>query len=286
MSASDFVTIDPDQRSWTPGVETPALSATRLRRNGFGKPLMGEIRLEKPTIHSRRRSAPHATQMLHWAATHEHHHLPVVHAAYGRRHQPIALALKRTIDLGLASSALLLLSPVFVVIAAAIKLQSDGPAFYSSERVGVGGRLFRCHKFRTMVRNAESLRHKVAHLNEREGILFKVTNDPRVTPLGAMLRKYSLDELPQLINVLRGEMSLVGPRPSLHSEVVQYQTQHFRRLSVLPGMTGLWQVEARSDPSFDSYVALDCRYADNWSLWLDLKILARTVRVVLMGTGV
>jgi lipopolysaccharide/colanic/teichoic acid biosynthesis glycosyltransferase len=173
----------------------------------------------------------------------------------------------------------LLLSPVFVVIAVAIKLQSDGPVFYSSERVGVGGRLFHCHKFRTMVRDAESLRHKIAHLNEREGILFKVTDDPRITPLGAMLRKYSLDELPQLINVLRGEMSLVGPRPSLHSEVVQYETQHFRRLSVLPGMTGLWQVEARSDPSFDSYVALDCRYADNWSL-------TRTVRVVLLGTGV
>jgi lipopolysaccharide/colanic/teichoic acid biosynthesis glycosyltransferase len=286
MSASDFVTIDPDQRSWNPGVPTPASRATHPRRNGFGKPLMGEIRLEKPNAHSRRRSAPHVTEMLHWAATQKHHDLHVVRADYGRRHQPIALALKRTLDLSLASSALLLLSPVFVVIAVAIKLQSDGPVFYSSERVGVGGRLFHCHKFRTMVRDAESLRHKIAHLNEREGILFKVTDDPRITPLGAMLRKYSLDELPQLINVLRGEMSLVGPRPSLHSEVVQYETQHFRRLSVLPGMTGLWQVEARSDPSFDSYVALDCRYADTWSLWLDLKILARTVRVVLLGTGV
>jgi lipopolysaccharide/colanic/teichoic acid biosynthesis glycosyltransferase len=224
--------------------------------------------------------------MLHRAATRKHHDLQVVYAGGDRRHRPVALALKRTLDMCLASSALLLLSPVLTVIAAVIKLQSDGPGFYSSERVGVGGRLFHCHKFRTMVRDAESLRPKIAHLNEREGIFFKVTNDPRVTPLGAILRKYSLDELPQLINVIRGEMSLVGPRPALHSEVLQYETRHFRRLSVLPGMTGLWQVEARSDPSFDSYVALDCRYADNWSLWLDLKILARTVRVVLRGTGV
>jgi lipopolysaccharide/colanic/teichoic acid biosynthesis glycosyltransferase len=137
-----------------------------------------------------------------------------------------------------------------------------------------------------MVRDAESQRNEIAHLNEREGILFKISKDPRVTPLGAWLRKYSLDELPQLFNVLRGEMSLVGPRPSLSSEVDQYEPHHLRRLSVMPGMTGLWQVEARSNPSFDSYFALDCKYADDWSLWLDLKILARTFRVVLLGTGV
>ncbi len=197
-----------------------------------------------------------------------------------------SLAIKRALDLSLGAASLLLLSPLFLAVAAAIKLQSDGPVFYTSERVGEGGRLFRCHKFRTMVRDAESRRSEIAHLNEREGILFKISKDPRVTPLGALLRKYSFDELPQLFNVLRGEMSLVGPRPSLPSEVDQYEPHHLRRLSVMPGMTGLWQVEARTDPSFASYIALDCKYADDWSLWLDLKILARTFRVVLLGTGV
>jgi lipopolysaccharide/colanic/teichoic acid biosynthesis glycosyltransferase len=137
-----------------------------------------------------------------------------------------------------------------------------------------------------MVRDADSRRGDLTHLNERSGVLFKISNDPRVTPLGAWLRKYSLDELPQLFNVLRGEMSLVGPRPSLRCEVAQYQTAHFRRLDVLPGMTGLWQVEARSDPSFDSYVALDSKYVNEWSLWLDLKLLLRTVYIVFRGTGV
>jgi exopolysaccharide biosynthesis polyprenyl glycosylphosphotransferase len=211
--------------------------------------------------------------------------LPTI-VAYERRHRPISIKLKRVADLVLGSVALLVLSPVFALIAIAIKLQSDGPALYRSERVGIRGRGFLCYKFRTMVRDADALRQSVAHLNEREGILFKISNDPRVTPLGAWLRRYSLDELPQLFNVLRGEMSLVGPRPSLRAEVLQYGTSHFRRLDVIPGMTGLWQVEARTDPSFESYVALDCQYANEWSMWLDMKILLRTLRVVILGTGV
>ena len=141
------------------------------------------------------------------------------------------MAVKHTIDLGLGTLALLLFSPIMAAVALAIKLQDDGPVIYASERVGVRGKLFHCYKFRTMVQNADSLRKDLAHLNEREGILFKISKDPRVTRLGALLRKYSLDELPQLINVLRGEMSLVGPRPSLHTEVMQYETHHFRRLS-------------------------------------------------------
>jgi lipopolysaccharide/colanic/teichoic acid biosynthesis glycosyltransferase len=122
-------------------------------------------------------------------------------------------------------------------------------------------------------------------MNERDGILFKIANDPRITRIGSILRKYSLDELPQFYNVLRGDMSLVGPRPPMAAEVEQYDLAHLRRLDVLPGITGLWQVEARQDPSFDSYISLDTAYVENWTLWLDLKILARTVHVVLSGTG-
>jgi lipopolysaccharide/colanic/teichoic acid biosynthesis glycosyltransferase len=136
-----------------------------------------------------------------------------------------------------------------------------------------------------MVRDADQRREELEHFNERKSVLFKMTNDPRVSRVGAFLRKYSLDELPQLLNVLRGEMSLVGPRPPMASEVEQYQLAHLRRLDVLPGMTGLWQVEARQDPSFDSYISLDTAYVENWHLLLDLRILARTARVVLSGTG-
>jgi exopolysaccharide biosynthesis polyprenyl glycosylphosphotransferase len=198
----------------------------------------------------------------------------------------VHLWLKRVFDIVFSSVAVVLASPVLAAIAVAIKLESAGPVFYASERIGHKGGVFTCYKFRTMVPNADALRSELAHLNERSGILFKITKDPRITRVGAVLRKYSLDELPQLWNVLRGDMSLVGPRPSIRSEVVQYQTPHLRRLDVVPGMTGLWQVEARRDPSFDSYVTLDSKYVNEWSLWLDMKIIFRTVSVVLNGTGV
>jgi lipopolysaccharide/colanic/teichoic acid biosynthesis glycosyltransferase len=136
-----------------------------------------------------------------------------------------------------------------------------------------------------MCADAEKLKANLQDRNERDGILFKIANDPRVTRVGRILRKYSLDELPQFYNVLRGDMSLVGPRPPIAAEVEQYDLAHLRRLDVLPGMTGLWQVEARQDPSFDSYISLDTAYVENWSLWLDMKILARTVGVVFSGTG-
>jgi lipopolysaccharide/colanic/teichoic acid biosynthesis glycosyltransferase len=136
-----------------------------------------------------------------------------------------------------------------------------------------------------MVENADVLKSQFEHMNERDGVLFKISNDPRITPLGRLLRKYSLDELPQFYNVLLGDMSLVGPRPPMANEVEQYDLSHLRRLDVLPGITGLWQVEARQDPSFDSYISLDTAYVDNWSLLLDMKILVRTVGVVLGGTG-
>jgi len=196
-----------------------------------------------------------------------------------------AFVLKRTIDLIVCVLALLLLAPVALTIAVLIKLDSPGPVIYKANRIGRKGRLFRCTKFRTMVVDAEVLREDLTHRNERDGVLFKMSNDPRVTRVGAWLRKYSLDELPQLWNVLAGDMSLVGPRPPLASEVERYNLSHLRRLDVLPGMTGLWQVEARQDPSFDHYISLDTAYVENWSLLLDLRILARTVGVVLSGTG-
>jgi lipopolysaccharide/colanic/teichoic acid biosynthesis glycosyltransferase len=136
-----------------------------------------------------------------------------------------------------------------------------------------------------MVRDAEKRRDEMMHMNERDGVLFKISNDPRITRLGRLLRKYSLDELPQFFNVLRGEMSIVGPRPPIASEVREYKLNHLRRLDVMPGITGLWQVQARQDPSFDEYISLDVAYIENWSLWLDLKIIVRTVGVVFAGTG-
>jgi exopolysaccharide biosynthesis polyprenyl glycosylphosphotransferase len=203
-----------------------------------------------------------------------------------RRDLPIgAFLLKRGLDVTGAALALLLGWPIMLALFAAIKLDSRGPVFYRAQRTGRKGRTFTCYKFRTMCADADKLKDKLKDQNERDGILFKIANDPRVTRVGRVLRKYSLDELPQFYNVLRGDMSLVGPRPPLASEVEQYDLAHLRRLDVLPGMTGLWQVEARQDPSFDSYISLDTAYVENWSLWLDMKILARTVGVVLSGTG-
>jgi exopolysaccharide biosynthesis polyprenyl glycosylphosphotransferase len=203
-----------------------------------------------------------------------------------RRDFPIgSFLLKRMLDITLSSLALAMLSPIMLVIAIAVRLDSEGPIFYKAARIGRKGRTFACFKFRTMVVNADKMKADLAHMNEREGVLFKIVNDPRITKVGRVLRKYSLDELPQFYNVLRGDMSLVGPRPPIASEVEQYDLAHLRRLDVLPGITGLWQVEARQDPSFDSYISLDTAYVENWSFWLDLKILARTVGVVFSGTG-
>lgn len=196
-----------------------------------------------------------------------------------------AFLFKRVLDITVSVVALTLLAPIMLVIAIAIRMDSKGPIFYRAQRIGRKGRTFACFKFRTMVQNADKLKEQLAHMNERDSVLFKITNDPRITRIGAFLRKYSLDELPQFYNVLLGDMSLVGPRPPIANEVEQYDLSHLRRLNVLPGITGLWQVEARQDPSFDSYISLDTAYVENWSLWLDMKILARTLGVVFSGTG-
>jgi exopolysaccharide biosynthesis polyprenyl glycosylphosphotransferase len=200
--------------------------------------------------------------------------------------RPLSTFMKRTMDVALVSIGLLLLAPLFALIAIAVRLDSAGPVFYASPRIGKKGQLIYCHKFRTMVPNAAALLASVAHLNERDGVFFKIKKDPRITRVGAILRKYSLDELPQLWNVLRGDMSLVGPRPCIPTDVSQYKTPCYLRHDVLPGLTGLWQVEARNDPSFDRYIELDNKYVSQWSVWLDLKLIFRTFRVVLMGTGV
>jgi exopolysaccharide biosynthesis polyprenyl glycosylphosphotransferase len=202
-----------------------------------------------------------------------------------KRIPALALMIKRGLDVISSATALLVLSPLIGAVAMVVKLDSAGPVFYTSDRVGRKGRVFGCHKFRTMVRNADDLLGSLLHLNERDGVLFKIANDPRITQVGHFLRKYSLDELPQLWNVLKGDMSLVGPRPPIAAEVRQYELDHLKRLDVMPGITGLWQVEARTNPSFASYIALDMEYVDRWNLLLDLRILLKTAAVVVAGTG-
>lgn len=202
-----------------------------------------------------------------------------------RDRRMLSLFIKRIVDIVLSFTAIVLILPLVAAIVLAIVAEGRGPVFYASERIGKRGRTFNCFKFRTMVPDAEALREKIAALNERDGILFKAKNDPRITPMGKFLRKYSLDELPQFFNVLRGEMSIVGPRPPIASEVERYELDHLRRLDVLPGLTGLWQIQARQNSSFARYIELDTAYIENWSFWLDLTIIMRTFAVVLRGTG-
>jgi len=197
----------------------------------------------------------------------------------------LALYSKRVVDVVLSSLGLLIIAPLIALIALAIKLDSRGPAFYRAPRAGRKGRSFACCKFRTMVVNADEWKERLRKNNEREGPTFKIAADPRVTRVGRFLRRYSLDELPQLCNVLRGEMSLVGPRPHTLDDFKRYRLDHLRRLDVTPGITGLWQVTARRDPSFQRNMALDVEYIENWDFWMDLRILCRTVRAVLSGSG-
>jgi len=197
----------------------------------------------------------------------------------------LALALKRALDVALSSLVLLLALPVLSAVALLIKLTEGGAVFFRQRRCGLHGRPFTLYKFRTMVADAEQRRSDVAHLNEMDGPVFKARNDPRVTPLGRLLRRFSLDELPQLWNVLRGDMSLVGPRPPIPEEVAAYERWQRRRLAMKPGLTCLWQISGRNELDFERWMALDLQYIDHWSPWLDLKILAKTLPVVLSGRG-
>jgi exopolysaccharide biosynthesis polyprenyl glycosylphosphotransferase len=195
------------------------------------------------------------------------------------------LAVKKTIDRAAAAFLLILLSPLFAIIALLIKADRKGPVFYRQERVGKAGTFFPMLKFRTMLVGAEAMLPSLQDRSEGQGLLFKLRDDPRITPIGVKLRRYSLDELPQLINVLRGEMSLVGPRPPLLSEVENYSHDVRRRLLVKPGMTGLWQINGRSDLSWDESVRFDLYYVENWSVMSDLMILWKTGRAVLRASG-
>jgi exopolysaccharide biosynthesis polyprenyl glycosylphosphotransferase len=197
-----------------------------------------------------------------------------------------SLFLKRALDAILSAIGLILISPVLAVVALVIKLDSPGPIFYRAPRVGKKGNRFLCQKFRTMAADADARKERLRASNEREGACFKIANDPRITRVGRFLRRYSLDELPQLWNVLWGDMSLVGPRPHPIDDFERYDLKDFRRLDVTPGITGLWQVLARRDPSFQRNVALDVEYIEHWDLWMDLRILYKTVSVVLQGSGV
>jgi len=192
---------------------------------------------------------------------------------------------KRTMDIVLASVGIVILSPFYVVFAALVKLTSPGPVFFGQERVGLDGKVFKMFKFRSMVKDAEKLFPQLEPMSEVEGNLFKIKNDPRITPLGKFMRRFSVDEFPQLLNVFLGQMSLVGPRPPLPREVTNYTSWHKKRLRVRPGITGPWQVSGRSLLPFGDMVRLDIYYIENWSLWLDLKILLRTIPVVLFGSG-
>ncbi len=193
--------------------------------------------------------------------------------------------MKNVFDFFFSLFVIILSSPIYLVLAIAIKLGDGGPVFFKQERVGLNGRRFGCYKFRTMVVNAEALKASLMGQNEQEGPVFKITSDPRVTRVGHFLRKTSLDELPQFINVLRGEMSIVGPRPPIPSEVQQYQRWQRRRLSMKPGITCIWQVSGRNNIPFEEWMKLDMLYIDTWSLKLDLILFLSTIKVVFTGEG-
>jgi len=199
--------------------------------------------------------------------------------------RPFQDVCKRAADILLSGTALIALTPLFLAVAAAIKLTSKGPVFFKQIRVGLRGRLFDMYKFRSMVIDAEQQLDTLLKHNEQTGPTFKMRRDPRITPIGRLLRAYSIDELPQLVNVLRGEMSIVGPRPPVPREVAQYQPWQRRRLSVRPGLTCLWQVQGRNEIGFDEWMMLDLQYVDHWSFSKDVELIGRTVPVVVTGRG-
>jgi len=199
--------------------------------------------------------------------------------------RPEHRALKRLLDIAGSAAGLWILFPFLLVIAGLVKLTSRGPVFFRQVRVGLHGKKFNMLKFRSMVSNAEELKAKLLAQNEQQGPVFKMKHDPRVTPVGRILRKYSIDELPQLVNVLRGDMTLVGPRPPVPQEVAQYEPWQHRRLSVPPGLTCLWQVSGRNDVAFDDWMYLDLQYIDHWSMGQDIGLILKTVPAVVSGRG-
>lgn len=228
------------------------------------------IDLYSPTISKIRLGDFHGTPMLTFTAT------PM---------ETWQMVIKQACDILGALALLVLTLPLFAVIAIAIKLDSKGPVFFVQERIGLYKRRFKMYKFRTMIENAEELKPSLAALNELSGPVFKIRNDPRCTRVGRLLRQTSLDELPQLLNVLKGEMSFIGPRPPVPEEVERYESWQYRRLSMKPGISGLWQVSGRTNIDFNTWMALDLHYIDNWSLKLDLIIFLKTLPAILLGRG-
>ncbi len=202
---------------------------------------------------------------------------PVKTVSYG--------GLKRAFDVVFAAAFILVTSPVFLILALLVRITSKGPVLFRQIRVGRGGRYFHCYKFRSMCVDAEDRKEQLMHLNEADGPVFKIKNDPRITSCGIFMRKFSLDELPQFFNVIKGDMSVVGPRPPIPSEVDRYTQNDRRRLSVVPGLTCLWQIGGRSNLNFERWVQLDLQYIDNMSFTGDLKIIAQTIPAVLTGSG-
>jgi exopolysaccharide biosynthesis polyprenyl glycosylphosphotransferase len=194
-------------------------------------------------------------------------------------------AAKRALDIVLSLTGLLIGFPLFLIIGLLIRCTSTGPVLFKQRRVGVGGREFWCYKFRSMYMDAEARLESLMHLNEVSGPVFKIKNDPRITPIGRIVRKLSLDELPQLLNVLVGDMSIVGPRPPLPREVAKYDAKQRGRLAVKPGLTCLWQISGRSNIGFDRWVELDLAYIDSMTFWGDVKIILRTIPAVITGRG-
>jgi exopolysaccharide biosynthesis polyprenyl glycosylphosphotransferase len=195
------------------------------------------------------------------------------------------MLVKRTIDLIISVLALVVLSPLLLAVAIGIKLTSRGPVFFKQERVGLNGHSFYMFKFRSMIVNAEKFKHSLMAQNQQSGPVFKMDRDPRVTPFGRFIRRHSIDELPQLINIIRGDMTIVGPRPALPQEVAQYKPWHRRRLSVLPGLTCTWQVSGRNHIPFEQWMEMDVAYVNTWSIRHDLFLILRTIPVVLSGRG-
>jgi exopolysaccharide biosynthesis polyprenyl glycosylphosphotransferase len=195
------------------------------------------------------------------------------------------LLIKQIFDTTVSFLLLILLAPLFLIVALIIKISSPGPVFFKQRRCGLNRREFTLYKFRSMVADAEKIKTQLEKFNEADGLVFKIKNDPRITPIGKFIRKTSIDELPQVFNVLKGDMSLVGPRPPLPSEVKKYERQQQRRLSMKPGITCIWQTSGRNKVNFDTWIKMDLEYIDNWSLGLDFKILLKTIPAVLFGKG-
>jgi lipopolysaccharide/colanic/teichoic acid biosynthesis glycosyltransferase len=202
-----------------------------------------------------------------------------------RRRKPAGRLAKRSIDLLGSALGIVILLPMLIASMLAIKLTSKGPILFRQPRIGENGNVFICLKFRTMTLGAQDQLHRLRESSTQDGPAFKMPNDPRITPVGHHLRKYSLDELPQLFNVLIGNMSLVGPRPSVPSEVEEYEPWQLRRVTIKPGLTCIWQVWGRNEVSFKRWMEMDLEYIDNWSIWVDLKLIAHTIPAMVKGTG-